>query len=682
MKRQLVLLSGDHAWALSVVHHYLDLLKDAISYWVKDDGESILGQEVDVLVLDAYEGLNPDLVGQAAGALRGGGCFFILAPTQELWPEIDDPFNEKLQAANSEAITTSRFILRFSRILERLPELIHIRQGDDLPDISLLTSAQKSVFTANDDQQKAIDAVKHVVTGHRRRPLVLLSDRGRGKSAAFGIAAAQLVQAGLQTIIVTGPSFSAVESLFNHAAIKLDNCSIKGRSLKSVDSIIRYIAADQLLQSDIEPDLLLVDEAAALPVEILKKLLKRFPRIAFATTVHGYEGTGQGFLIRFSAYLDKHTRGWCRVYLSEPVRWAKDDLLEQQIFELLLLNAEPSVIESNSSEVMASSCEIYSIPQDVLLENEPLLTELFGLLILAHYRTRPFDLRYLLDANDLSIYIVTYEGAVVGAALVNQEGGFDEAASKAISEGLRRPQGHLLPEVVASHYGQPKAAMLVCSRIMRIAILPSLQWQGLGSALLRYIIDAERSKGIDYMGNSFGATESLLRFWKKQGFAEIRVGVNRGSASGEHSVAMILPFTDRSRKMFDRVSRHFSKQFTFELTDAYKNLDPVLVREMLVQNTLHHQDLSVQERFDLQGFCQGNRLYEACSASLASVGFAALSVPGDCDVLTDEEALLVVTKVMQQRSWQEVAGITGLTGRNQIVKKMRLIFQKLLSYSS
>ena len=69
------------------------------------------------------------------------------------------------------------------------------------------------------DQQRAVDAVVRVVTGHRRRPVVLTSDRGRGKSAAFGIAAAQL------TIRAPGPvadslTGQAFEAIRNETAVR------------------------------------------------------------------------------------------------------------------------------------------------------------------------------------------------------------------------------------------------------------------------------------------------------------------------------------------------------------------------------------------------------------------------------------------------------------------------------
>ena len=74
-----------------------------------------------------------------------------------------------------------------------------------------------------------------------------------------------------------------------------------------------------------------------------------------------------------------------------------------------------------------------------LLQHEATLQQLFGLLVLAHYRTTPLDFRLLLDAPNLRTLILRQGEAVAGVALLSAEGGFDPAMSHEIWAGRRRP---------------------------------------------------------------------------------------------------------------------------------------------------------------------------------------------------------------------------------------------------
>src|SRR5690606_42099695 len=63
-----------------------------------------------------------------------------------------------------------------------------------------------------------------------------------------------------------------------------------------------------------DTDLVIVDEAAQLPVALLQHLVLCHPDtpLAFATTTHGYEGTGRGYVLRFSKWLGSVPRAATR----------------------------------------------------------------------------------------------------------------------------------------------------------------------------------------------------------------------------------------------------------------------------------------------------------------------------------------------------------------------------------
>ena len=103
------------------------------------------------------------------------------------------------------------------------------------------------------------------------------------------------------------------------------------------------------------------------------------------------EGTGRGFELKFK---QKINRTFSDFELIEPLRWSKDDVLEAFIDELLLLNVEDDFKQTpyNKSKV----CQITERSQEEILSS---LSQFYGLMTLAHYRTSPLDLRRLFDAN-------------------------------------------------------------------------------------------------------------------------------------------------------------------------------------------------------------------------------------------------------------------------------------------
>ena len=162
------------------------------------------------------------------------------------------------------------------------------------------------------DQAEAVEAILHTARGRARRPLVLISDRGRGKTAALGLAAGQLLAEGMARILVTAPRLAAVAPLFHHAAAWLKQGRVRADRIEIGQGEIRFLPPDALCQGTEPADLLLVDEAAAIPAPLLERLLATHPRLVFASTIHGYEGTGHGFEVRFRHSLQRLTPNYHR----------------------------------------------------------------------------------------------------------------------------------------------------------------------------------------------------------------------------------------------------------------------------------------------------------------------------------------------------------------------------------
>ncbi len=701
-QRRVLVLAGEAGWCRQMAAQTTMLLTALYAepqvVWVSDiklpdvaviaprSAKTLLGQERDIVVFDAHAGFDPDAFGAVSGTICGGGLMLLLSPPLAAWKDYPDPASERIAVwpYGIDEIK-GRFLDRLSRILYEEKDVAIVEQGATLPTIKPATKTPESNNYSDElyrtiDQKEAVAAIEHVVQGHRRRPVVLVSDRGRGKSAALGIAAARLIQKtqkikGMR-IVVTAPRLSAAESLFKQAQRLLPEAKYINGCLQLGDAQIQYIAPDVLCLSPQSADLLLVDEAAAIPESMLQQLLRHYSRIVFATTVHGYEGTGRGFAVRFVQTLNTLTPQWRELRLQTPVRWADDDPLERLVFRALLLDA--SVAEDDA--VIGASTEnvvIERIDRDALLHDEDLLSQIFGLLVVAHYRTSPNDLRNLLDGPDLSIYVMRFEGHVVATALVSVEGGFDAAITEDIFNAIRRPRGHLISQSLITHLGLKEAASLRCARVMRIAVHPAEQRRGLGRRLLQFVRADAISRGFHLLGASFGATTALLAFWHNEKLLPVRVGFQRGHASGEYSVMVLAPLQQVAEELCHAAQKRLFADLPYWLSDPLSELNVDVAAALFMGS--NNDKAIVLEAMDeqmLQGFASGARSYEDAMASISRLLIMVLGIPS-CQ-LSNLDCSLLVRKVLQKQSWTEVARSSGLAGRAEVIAGLRQAIQRLL----
>jgi tRNA(Met) cytidine acetyltransferase len=633
-----------------------------------------LGGELDLLIYDAFSGFDPDAFGALAGTLRGGALLLLLTPSLEIWPSYMDPEHTRIAIHGYSADNVGGgFLQRLTAILQSDPYVVRQDDGEWVAEMvakgsDTLPSLEAATECLTPDQQQAVEAIERVVHGHRRRPLVLSSDRGRGKSSALGIAAARLMRESTRTILVTAPRRSAADALFHQALRLLPEAELKQGNLHYCGSLLTYTAPDHLLGTSQAADLLLVDEAAAIPTNLLEGLLEHYPRLVFATTVHGYEGTGRGFALRFRAYLDQRTPQWREIELRTPIRWAKDDPLEPLVFRMLGLDASP--VQDESAATVDETVETLMPDANWLLQHEPLLQQLFGLLVLAHYRTTPLDLRLLLDAPNLKTLLLCHRGSVVGAALLSVEGEFDTHLAQDIWAGRRRPKGHLLAQSLAAHVGLVSAPCLKGLRVVRIAIHPAAQGRGWGSYLLKRIEAWALEQGFDYLGTSFGASEALFGFWLRNGLRPVRLGLRTSTSSGDYSLLMIAPLSHQGEVMARQADSRFASQLPAILGDPMRDLSPSLAARLLAASAVSDQvKLTSDDWETLAGFAFAHRGYET---SLPAIQRLALIGLGHDDLSAADRELMLM-RVVQQRPWNECARLTALSGRFQIEQRLREI---------
>ncbi len=638
----------------------------------------LLGSEFATVVYDCFSGFDADAVGILGGTIKAGGLFIMVAPTIEQWAEFDDPQYARIMSYGDAKPKSSRYIKRLVKCITKSPHCLLVRQHHRLPHINEAqsTCASRPDFT---DQNNAIAAVKRVIDGARRHPVVLLSDRGRGKSAALGIATAQLLNSSLKHIAVTSLNRAATASVFKHAAL---HTQFDG---------LRFVAPDKLIATKADLDLLLVDEAASIPLSMLQKLLEMYPRIAFASTVHGYEGTGRGFALRFKELLDAHTRGWKSCTLTAPIRWARDDALEQFLFDTLLLNAEPATLSMASGtntitdEISspAASAELHFsvIDRNDLSQNESLTRDLFGLLTQAHYRTRPSDLRHLLDAANLNIFTISRDASrdssrdsirrseILAVAVVGIEGGFTDDIARKIWANQSRPNGHLLAQLLCAQQGLIDAARLQIARIMRIVVNPSLQRRGIGRQLLEHIADFYLDKA-DLLGSTFAVNLAVLEFWLDSDYLPVRIGQHQSHNTGSHSCTLIKAISAAGTSLLGRAADKFSDNLGHQLNTTLSAIDAALIppiyRALEKTNTVTLKD---SDLVDLVGFAFANQNMENIPASLSRLTEHVLKA--DVFGNDDPRTMLLVERILLGKSWSTCTALRPPRAKKQGITRLR-----------
>lgn len=679
-QRRCLVLAGEADWASNSTQTLLEIFPGKRIRWVSkrtpdnfthiesDKRQTILGEETDMIVFDAFSGFNPDIFGAVCGTICAGGLLILLCPPLSEWADFHDPEYERITVFPIPASEVSgRFLARTAKVILNHKRTIVQEQGKSIPAIE--SSAEKNPaenkMLPTQDQLKAVEAIIKVAIGRRRRPLVITSNRGRGKSAALGIAAAQLMQQGVDQIITTAPRQDAAGILFKHAAALLNGADCTRGVLKTGSAVLQFLPPDELIRHEHPAGLLLVDEAAAIPAPLLEQLLTRYSRIVFASTIHGYEGTGRGFAVRFNKTLNELTPHWKALEMKTPIRWTENDPLEDLVFKLLLLDAEPAR-GAEIQHATKKNSHFEQIDRQQLLKDESSLGEIFGLLINAHYQTRPSDVRYLLDGPNLSVFVLRRNTHIIATMLIANEGGFDEKMAQEIVRGKRRPHGHLIPETLASHVGLKQAPQLKGARIVRIAVHPALQRKGLGSCLLDQLQDHPVIKHLDYLAACFGATTDLLRFWKNNEYLPVRVGIQRNASSGEHSAVVFKPLSQSGAELFSIARSRFFRQLPHQLSDPLQDLEPDLAAFLLIQEQKIKPALDEMDWEDIRAFIHNERIYEACPAPLWAFTCAALMDKDLSTLLSGIQRNVLISKVIQKKHWQQIAKSSGLSGRREV----------------
>lgn len=523
-----------------------------IRYTFYKDSQKILGNTFGMCVLQDFEALSPNLLARTVETVEGGGLVVLLLQSLQSLRQLYSMQFEGLPRAGGRSRFAERFLLSLrdcprAAVLDDTLTLLPLTAGAvrsvvptaaPTPSTALATLQSQVAEQFGDGDAAAVRqvmgrartagqaaallrCVESVAALHSRATVTLTAARGRGKSAALGLAVAAAVSFGYANVFVSAPApenlrtfFAFVCQGFDALGYKetVDYDLIRSTNPDFANAIVRiniFRAHRQTIQY-VQPhdhqkisqaELLVIDEAAAIPLPIVKKLLG--PYLVFlSSTINGYEGTGRSLSLKLIDQLrEQNARGsggraLREVTLEEPIRYAAGDPVETWLQNLLCLDAQPA--KGASRCPLPALCELYYVNRDTLFSyhkaSEDFLQRLVALFVASHYKNSPDDLLLLSDAPEHHLFVLL--GPVTGdqrlpdvlcAVQVALEG---KITRETVVQNLTRGKGaagDLIPWTLSQQFQDPDFPSLSGGRVVRISTHPEYQKMGYGSRALELL---------------------------------------------------------------------------------------------------------------------------------------------------------------------------------------------------
>jgi len=579
----------------------------SIRYCYYADTQRILGQTYGMLVLQDFEALTPNILARTIETVEGGGVVVLLLSTlsslsqlysltmdvhsrlrTESHSQVTGRFNERMvlslgSTMNAILMDDELNILPTSSLVKHIKSLPQpatddgndgndgkrgrggstavVRGGRSAEALEL----QELTETLSDTQPigslvaqcKTLDQARAVVTfldaaseKTLRSTVALTAARGRGKSAALGLAIAGALGLGYSNIFVTAPSPENLRTLFEFIVRGLDGLGyaehvdyeivestnpafgrapIRVNVFKTHRQTVQYVQP-QHVSALAQAELLVIDEAAAIPLPLVKSMLG--PYLVFlCSTVNGYEGTGRSLSLKLISQLREQSvqhgggggnngsyrgkdaaaaattagggageRAFREVTLREPIRYAAGDGIESWLNGLLCLDAADHAPPTPARLPHPTECDLYYIERDTLFSyhkaSEEFLQRMMSLYVSSHYKNTPNDLLLMSDAPAHRLFVLlgpvdesqaTSLPDILAVAQVALEGEIGKAAAKSSLASGQLPQGDLIPWIVGQQFQDYEFPRLSGARIVRIAVHPDAGRAGYGSRTLELL---------------------------------------------------------------------------------------------------------------------------------------------------------------------------------------------------
>ena len=563
-----------------------------IRYVYYKETEKILGNTYGMCILQDFEAITPNLLARTVETVEGGGLVLLLLKGMnslkqlytlsmdihsryrtEAHGDVTARFNERfiLSLGSCESclvVDDEMNVLPISggkSVVEKAPsedddgrtstrkELDEIKESlADTQPVGSLVKLSRTV-----DQAKAlltfVEAIKEKTLSST---VTLTAARGRGKSAALGVAIAAAIAYGYSNIFITSPSPENLKTLFEFVFKGFDALGYLDHTdytiIQSVNpdfnkAIVRVNVHRQHRQTIqyIQPqdsytlgqaELLVIDEAAAIPLPLVRKLMG--PYLVFmASTINGYEGTGRSLSLKLIQQLREQSRGVSKlshdekvtdrtassntsdgaysggsarslreITLSEPIRYAQGDGVEKWLNRVLCLDATLPRSSNISGTPHPSQCQLLQVNRDTLFSFHPVsekfLQSMMALYVASHYKNTPNDLQLMSDAPAHQLFVLVppvEEDAnrlpeILCVLQVALEGQISrESVLNSLSRG-QRAGGDLIPWLVSQQFQDTEFAALSGARVVRIATNPDYGSMGYGSRALQLLTEFYEGK--------------------------------------------------------------------------------------------------------------------------------------------------------------------------------------------
>jgi tRNA(Met) cytidine acetyltransferase len=647
-----------------------------------DDMRGNLGITLDFVVLDIRVNFSPNIIISLIETVRGGGLIVLIGLSETVW------FNSVNRTYLPH--TAKSYLLKwFLSRIKLTKNCYHVLDEE----INFQTYFKQYTFTENlttsvnsypvtHDQKKIIEKLSIDLSRGKKDNKInfVIADRGRGKSAAIGLAICNLITGSSNKparVIISSLTPRNLESFFLtiEKYAKTQNVKLVLKKRKGLIQGINFSNGSRIIYNpptlnlkDIKCDVLIIDEAAAFPQDKLNEILNLRVKRIFLSTIHGYEGTGRSFQYKIVSQVKKRPGIRFEIHKLEiPIRYSLEDSIEKLVNQTFLLDIESPVYEGKISDIKKQHLEfaIYRNSADFFNENNILkLREIMGILMYAHYRNQPNDLLLIADSNRHFLASLEYtpestEKQVLLAFQLAEEGNMPQEIIDKALEGVYI-HGELIPTLALRQFSFGFASLRGI-RIVRIAAHPDYINKGRGRIAINHLL--EEFKTYDWVGVSFGASLKLIKFWRKFGFSIVQIRPNRSKETGEWNVVFLKPLSTSASKIIDQVSQDFIFQFIPLLNQSLFEMKPELAVEILrscSSTKTYKPVITISGKYRLERYIQGHLNFLLAVDVLQELAISYFANPKQVKLSSAQE-LILTSRILQGRTWSQSLGKTGLS---------------------